>query len=127
AEEMLESATTVWDRANEDAQMIRQIGTSEAEFRSATFEEDLAYRNRLIQIFGKPYEGTIGPGRLYPAGYEGPDLALYMYVPVREINKDTVPGPASSFAGFSDTGALSKGDLYNAFLADKPSGSGDSI
>src|SRR5690606_32414962 len=127
AEEMVESATTVWDRANQSSQMIRQIGSSEAEFRNSTFQEDLAYRNRLIQIFGKPYAGTIGPGRLYPAGYEGPDLALYMYVPVREINKDTVPGPAKSYAEFDSSGKFTGGDLYNAFLAGSPSGSGSSI
>ncbi len=124
---MLESATKVWDQANESGKMIRQIGNSEADFRNSTFQEDLSYRNRLIQIFGKPYAGTIGPGRLYPAGYEGPDMALYMYVPVRQVSRDTVPGPAAGYAAFDASGNLSGGDLYNAFLASSPSGSGSSI
>jgi hypothetical protein len=112
---MMENATTVWENANEHGNLLRQVGNSEAEFRNSTFQEDLAYRNQLIQIFGKPYAGTIGPGRLYPAGYEGPDLGLYMYVPVRGLNKDTVPGPAASFAAFNSSGNLSGGDLYNAY------------
>jgi hypothetical protein len=36
------------------------------------------YRNRLIEIFGSPCDGTIGAGKPYPAGYAGPDL-LFMY------------------------------------------------
>jgi len=142
---MLENAGAVWERANRSSQMLRQIGNSEADFRNSTFQEDLAYRNQLISIFGKPYEGTIGPGKIYPAGYDGPDLALYMYVPIREINKSTVPGPAAGFASFTDVnipsisifgitipgisvdGAFSGGDLYNAFLASSPSGAGNSI
>ena len=142
AVDMLENATEVWNKANESTQLLRQVGNSEVEFRNSTFQEDLAYRNRLIQIFGKPYEGTVGPGRLYPAGYQGPDLALYMYVPIRQINKDTVPGPAKGYADFGANGALSSGDLYNAFLGAStsidlfgstfsfngaPSGSGSSI
>jgi hypothetical protein len=123
---MMENATGIWDQANTSTQMLRQIGNSEEEFRNATFQEDLSYRNQLIAIFGKPYEGTVGPGRLYPAGYEGPDLALYMYVPIRQINKDTVPGPAAGYATFGSDGALNGGDLYNAFLATSPSGSGSS-
>ena len=113
---MIENATAVWEKASESSNLLRQVGNSEAEFRNSTFQEDLAYRNQLIQIFGKPYAGTVGPGRLYPAGYDGPDLGLYMYVPVREINKDTVPGPTTSFATFNgSTGALNGGDLYTAY------------
>lgn len=112
---MIDNATAVWDNANEKSNMLRQVGNSEADFRNSTFQEDLSYRNQLIQIFGKPYPGTVGPGKLYPAGYDGPDLGLYMYVPVRAVNKDTVPGPSASFATFSSTGQLNGGSLYDAY------------
>lgn len=112
---MMENATAVWEQANQSSNMLRQVGNSEAEFRNSTFQEDLSYRNQLIQIFGKPYAGTVGPGRLYPAGYEGPDLGLYMYVPVRTVDKTTVPGPAASFATFNSSGNLNGGALYNAY------------
>lgn len=134
-QQVAELASAVWDRANEASQMLRRVGNSEEDFRNSTFQEDLTYRNRLIEIFGKPYEGTIGPGKLYPAGYEGPDLGLYMYVPVREITSDTVPGPAKAFADFktytdSDGNTrteMNAGALYDAFFASSPTGSGTNI
>ena len=123
---MMENAQAIWNNANTARNMLRQVGNTEIEFRNSTFQEDLSYRNQLIQIFGKPYEGTIGPGQIYPAGYDGPDLALYMYVPTREINRDTVPGPSigtsamnSGFAAFGTDGALNSGDLYHAFSGDR--------
>src|SRR5262249_32722545 len=48
---MLEQAVAVWDNANEDRNRLRQIATSEADFRNETFQEDLSYRNQLISIF----------------------------------------------------------------------------
>ena len=42
--------------------------------------QDLDYRNRLIEIFGRPYDGTIGFGKVYPEGYLGPDTLLYAYL-----------------------------------------------
>ena len=91
----LDAASAIWDYANEPRNMVRQVSATEEEFRNDAFQEDLSYKNELISIFGKPYEGTIGPGRFYPEGYDGPDLALYMYVNknAREITNDTVPLP----------------------------------
>ncbi len=115
----MENAKATWDNANEDRNRIRQVANNEAEFRNQVFQEDLTYKNQLIQIFGRPYEGTIGPGKLYPAGYDGPDLLLYMYVDVRTIDNTTVPGPATSFAKFDSKGNLSGGDLYDALTGGK--------
>lgn len=112
----LENAQAIWDNANETRNMLRQLGNSEAEFRNAVFQEDLSYRNQLIKIFGKPYDGTIGPGRIYAAGYDGPDLLLHMYVDVRKIDNTTVPGPAAGFAAFDANGVLTGGDIYTAFV-----------
>ncbi|VGO20758.1 hypothetical protein [Pontiella sulfatireligans] len=114
----LDNAKATWDKANEANNMLRQVGNTEAEYRNSIFQEDLAYRNRLIEIFGRPYEGTIGSGQLYPAGYDGPDLALHMYVGVREINDQTVPGPSTDFASFDADGNLNGGALYTAFTTE---------
>lgn len=111
----LENAQTVWGYVNDRRNRVRQISHNEAEFRNSVFQEDLSYRNQLIAIFGKPYEGTIGPGRVYPAGYDGPDLLLFMYVDIREMNNQTVPGPTTTFATFTD-GTLTDGELYQAFM-----------
>ena len=116
AEKAMASAAAVWDNANLPRNMVRQIGNSEAEQRNAVFQEDLTYRNELIRIFGRPYEGTIGPGKVYPAGYDGPDLLLYMYVDVRQINNDTVPGPTADFAKFNGNTLISPSQVYEAVV-----------
>ncbi len=113
---MMENAVSVWNNANDSRNMLRQVGNSEAEQRNAVFQEDLTYRNELIRIFGKPYEGTIGPGKVYPAGYDGPDLLLYMYVDVREINNDTVPGPTADFAKFDGNALIAPSQIYEAVV-----------
>ncbi len=114
----LNNAEAVWQNANKDQNRLRQIANTEAEFRNEVFQEDLSYRNQLIDIFGRPYDGTVGAGKMYPAGYDGPDLALYMYVAVREINNQTVPGPTLSFASFDTNGVVTGGDLYWAYQGD---------
>jgi hypothetical protein len=111
----LQNAVDVQANANQIQNRLRKVANTEDEFKNETFQEDLSYRNQLIEIFGRPYDGTVGPGKLYPAGYDGPDLALYMYVNVREINANTVPGPAASFAEFNSAGALIGGDIAKAF------------
>ncbi|WP_372845527.1 hypothetical protein, partial [Pontiella sp.] len=111
----LANVQTAWDKANESANRLREVGNTEAEYRNAVFQEDLSYRNRLIEIFGKPYAGTVGSGKLYAAGYDGPDLSLHMYVDVNGINNNTVPGPSLDFATFNAQGTLTSGAMYDAF------------
>jgi len=100
AREALNNAGTVLNNANQLQNMLRKVGNNEIDFRRSVFEEDMAYRNELIEIFGTPYAGTIGSGGAYPAGYKGPDTSLYMYVDkqAREITADTVPGITVSFS-----------------------------
>lgn len=93
------NAVVVFDQANAADNLIRELGNDEMDFRRAVFEQDLVYRNELMEIFGSPYAGVIGSGKAYPAGYLGPDTQLYMYVDsqVREISQSTVAGSASRF------------------------------
>ena len=48
-------------------------------------------KGRLIEIFGTPYSDDIGPGRTYPAGYDGPDLYHYMEVDASELTGQSAP------------------------------------
>jgi hypothetical protein len=119
---MVDQATAIWDGANDHRNRVRTIANNEAELSNSVFQEDLSYRNQLIALFGKPYEGTIGPGKVYPAGYTGPDTLLFMYVDVRTIDNTTVPGPTEDFAKFTDKDGhevLSGGDIYDAFVNGK--------
>lgn len=94
AVDALVNAVFIFDEANKAENLIRKIANNEVDFRRSVFEQDMAYRNQLIEIFGTPYAGTIGSGQAYPAGYLGPDTQLYMYVDeqVRQISETTVPG-----------------------------------
>jgi hypothetical protein len=97
AEQAIQNAYFIFDNANEQGNRLRMQGVSANDFSKQTFEQDRDYRNRLIEIFGTPYSGQIGPGKLYPTGYSGPDLALYMYVDVNDLNDETVPAPNALF------------------------------
>ncbi|WP_395738915.1 hypothetical protein [Prosthecobacter sp.] len=85
------NAITTWDNANQINNLLRRTGASTEELRQQTKQQDIDYRNRLIEIFGTPYAGTIGAGQAYPDGYTGPDLYLYMYVDTTQVNDSTIP------------------------------------
>jgi hypothetical protein len=93
AEDALENALTIFDYLNSLNSQIRHVGNAEDDFRNSVAEMDMDYRNQLIEIFGTPYEGTIGSGKAYPAGYQGPDIYYYNYIDLNEISNQTVPAP----------------------------------
>lgn len=85
------NARSVYDNTSFMQARLRQVKESADSFRQDVIEQDLDFRNRLIEIFGTPYEGQIGTGKTYPAGYYGPDLMLWMYVDVNDVSSQTVP------------------------------------
>ncbi len=89
--EALQNAGAAFDNANHQKILDRQVAASAEQLSKQAVAQDLEYRNRLIEIFGTPYQGTIGAGKAYPDGYAGPDLNLFMYVDVNAINSNTVP------------------------------------
>jgi hypothetical protein len=93
----LNNARVAFDYATVRKNALRQVADNVDQFRQDVIEKDRDYRNRLIEIFGSPYDGTIGTGKPYPAGYAGPDLSLFMYVDVREVSANTVPPPSATF------------------------------
>lgn len=93
----LGNAKITFDNANQLNNLIRQVANSQAAFQDQVYQQDVSYRNQLIEIFGTPYDGTIGSGKAYPAGYQGPDTMLYMYVDVNNVNDSTVPQPPASY------------------------------
>ncbi len=94
----LQNALDLFNHANQLGNMLRQVAQTTDQFAADARAQDLDFRNRLIEIFGTPYEGTIGPGNAYPPGYQGPDLYLYMYVDVTGIQD--VPPPSEDFTAY---------------------------
>ncbi|AKS42485.1 hypothetical protein [Wenzhouxiangella marina] len=85
AKTALDNAVKAWDYANQINRMLRfNQDTEEEQFvNSRATETD--FNNRLIEIFGYPYPDDVGPGGIYPTGYNGPDVYHYMYVDVMEL------------------------------------------
>lgn len=117
AEKNLTNAVKVFDHANKHENRVRRQQEKADDFTWQTRQQDRSYRNQLIQIFGTPYEGVIGTGKPYPAGYAGPDLMLWMYVDVRDVDNNTVPPTNETFTTFWEgfpQQVLTVNDLDNA-------------
>ena len=86
-----------------------------------SLRQDLDYRNRLIEIFGRPYAGQIGFGKAYPEGYEGPDTMLYAYLDKTKIDQ-IVPSNSSeathtvTFTKVNNTLTLANGMMNDATI-----------
>lgn len=76
----LENAVEVWDFANQSSRMLRFNQDQVAQLTTNSEDRERDFRNRLIEVFGRPYEDDVGPGGTYPSGYAGPDLYHYGYV-----------------------------------------------
>ena len=85
AQQALDNAFKVFDYANDNKNRIREVADSAEDLFEQAIDQDLDFRNRLIEIFGTPHPGNIGSGKAYPAGYDGPDLYFYLYVDTTDI------------------------------------------
>ena len=95
-----------------DAQGVRQEMVSEedslANFQAGVISQELAYNNQLIDLYGTPYPEDIGPGGIYPQGYNGPDLLHYTYVEGFGTNtfNGIIPDPAQGHTFYLDVQTL---------------------
>ncbi|MBF0453045.1 MAG: TolC family protein, partial [Candidatus Magnetomorum sp.] len=96
----LENARAIFDHANEIKDQIRRVTVTEQDFTIEVMDQDRQYRNQLIELFGTPYEGTIGAGKAYPPGYKGPDYYYYNYIDVNEVSEETIPPPSEEMIAF---------------------------
>lgn len=85
------NARVIFDGSTEALNATRQNQDTLEDFSRDVVAGDRDYRNRLIDIFGTPHAGNIGTGKVYPAGYTGPDLYFYQYVDVNDVSETTVP------------------------------------
>ena len=76
----LDNAWEVFDRARESTQLLRALENQSEDFSTAVFDEERSFTSQLRELYGQPYPGDIGPGKIYPQGYEGPrPLPLHVY------------------------------------------------
>ena len=81
------SAMATLDFASLSGNNLHHIENDTAALTVEAFRQDLDFRNRLIELLGRPYPGTIGFGKLYPEGYEGPDTQLFAYLDQTTIDQ----------------------------------------
>ena len=88
----LGNAFDVFDRATDSSRLLRSLENQNQNLDSAVVDQERAFVLQLLDIYGAPYPGDVGPGKTYPQGYSGPDLYRYMYIdrPFDIFEKDTL-------------------------------------
>jgi hypothetical protein len=76
----LNNAVVAFDDAANVTQVLRAGNDSQGDFQTSVDNQELAFTNSLIDLYGTPYPDDEGPGKTYIQGYAGPDLIHYMYV-----------------------------------------------
>ncbi|MET0263333.1 MAG: hypothetical protein ABW223_10580, partial [Rariglobus sp.] len=74
------NAKAAFDQASVMNRLLRDQNNSLATYNEAVEDQESAYEYELLNIFGSPYPGDIGPGKFYAQGYTGPDLYRYYYI-----------------------------------------------
>ena len=82
ATQALQNTIASFTNAKSSTQFLRQQEDSLASARDAINQQEQAYTNQLIELYGTPYADDIGPGKTYVQDYSGPDLLHYMYFDV---------------------------------------------
>ena len=98
----LNNAVRVFDYANENTQRLRATQDRIETFNDLVDEREIDFKQRLIEIFGRPYPEDIGLGGAYASGYDGPDIFHFDYVDL------------SNLAAFSQIQARANTTTYTA-------------
>ena len=121
----LSNARRSLDKAQEYGSRLRLLAEASEGWENAAATAELETKNKLIEYFGYPYEGDIGPAGTYPQGYDGPDVYNYAWMNLEDygINsvKDTVvvtrttktkPKLVNLFVPFWPTSSTEKTDTW---------------
>lgn len=118
AVDSLKNTLTAFNELNSMNQALRNNADTTDGFSAEVDAQEHDFKNRLIEAFGYPYAGDIGPGRTYPSGYDGPDLVHFMYVATKEINSRQA-SPSESFVGLIN-GLREEAKSYDLKLGSQP-------
>jgi hypothetical protein len=81
----LNNANQVLLHAQNAVQVLRRQDDSLQDFTTAVEQSEQDFNNQLVALLGYPYSDDIGPGKLYPQGYSGPDLFHFQYVDLQDV------------------------------------------
>jgi len=74
------NAKAAFDQASVMNRLLREQNKSVDDYNNAVDDQERAYQYQLTELFGTPYPGDVGPGKLYEQGYTGPDLYHYYFI-----------------------------------------------
>lgn len=98
-----------FDQAARMTRLLRNQENQIDNFNVAIVDEEFAYTYKLIDLYGSPYPGDIGPAKTYAQGYDGPDLQNWFVIDRPTTFVDTtsaitiqarVPVNVPKFVGF---------------------------
>lgn len=69
-----------FDQAAKMTRLLRNQENQLGDRNNAIVDQEKAFTDQLIEIFGRPYAGDVGPGKTYAQGYSGPDLFNWMLI-----------------------------------------------
>ena len=106
------NAKGAFDQAATMTRLLRNQENTVDDFNTTLEEQERAFTYQLIDLYGSPYPGDVGPGKTYVQGYSGPDLnnwfvmdrpspALVTAQPVTITAR--LPKEIPNFVGFSAT------------------------
>ena len=84
ATKALQNTITAFNNAKSSTSILREQSDSLATLRTSIAQQEQAYTNQLIDLYGTPYADDIGPGKTYVQDYAGPDLLHFVYIDIPE-------------------------------------------
>ena len=82
----LNNAVAAFDDAKDVTRLMRSEQDSLTEFQTSVNQQEQAYTNALIELYGTPYPDDTGPGKTYKQDYAGPDIVHFTYVETPEVH-----------------------------------------
>ncbi len=76
----LNNASGAFQQAGKMTASLRTQQNSVDDYSAAISDQETAYVSQLVEIFGKPYDGDVGAGKIYAQDYSGPDLTNWFVV-----------------------------------------------
>ncbi len=94
----LNNAVVAFNDAQNVTQLMRSEEDSLSGYQAAYTNQETAYNDQLIELYGSPYPDDLGPGKTYAQGYNGPDLIHYTYVENPDTNSygGILPDPTTN-------------------------------
>lgn len=76
----LVNASGAFNQASRMTRSLRNQQNQVDDYNTVIVQQERAYVNQLVDLFGRPYSGDVGAGKTYAQGYAGPDTERWFVV-----------------------------------------------